>query len=192
VSPTTAADVRADLDGDVDVVLDGGPCVVGVESTIVDCSSCEPVVVRLGGVTRERIEELLGHPVAVRSTGEIAAPGTHAAHYAPDARVVVVDDWDEGCSRASVLLAEGRGVGVLGLAPVPDLPGGAAVLGAPGSADEYARLLYLCLRDADRRGLDVVLAVAPAERGLGAAVADRLRRAAAGSGAGRTATGSSR
>ena len=192
VSPTTAADVRADLDDDVDVVLDGGPCAVGVESTIVDCSSSEPVVVRLGGVSRERIEELLGQPVAVRSAGEVAAPGTHAAHYAPDASVLVVDDWDEACSRASALLAEGRGVGVLGLAPAPDVPDGAVALGTPGSTDEYARLLYQCLRDADRRALDVVLAVPPPERGLGAAVADRLCRAAAGSVAGRTVTGSSR
>ena len=91
VSPTTAEDVRADLGDDVDVVLDGGPSRVGVESTIVDCSGAEPAILRVGGISRERIEEIAGRPVPVRDQGEVRAPGTLASHYAPRARVVAVD-----------------------------------------------------------------------------------------------------
>ena len=80
VSPTTAEHVRADLGADVDVVLDDGPCSVGVESTIVDCSGAEPVILRPGGVSRERIAELVGRPVAVRSDGLVRAPGTIKSH----------------------------------------------------------------------------------------------------------------
>ena len=85
VSPTTADDVRADLGADVDVVLDGGPSRVGVESTIVDCSGAEPAILRVGGISREKIEEIVGRPVPVRDRGEVRAPGTLASHYAPRA-----------------------------------------------------------------------------------------------------------
>ena len=85
VSPTTAADVFADLGDDVDVILDGGPCRVGVESTIVDCSRPEPAILRLGGTPRERVEELLGRAVPLLDAGEVRAPGTLESHYAPRA-----------------------------------------------------------------------------------------------------------
>ncbi len=83
VSPTTAADVRADLGTEVDIVLDDGPCRVGLESTIVDCSRPAPAILRLGGVPRERIDELVGERVPVLDRGEVRAPGTLSAHYAP-------------------------------------------------------------------------------------------------------------
>ena len=91
VSPTTAADVRADLGDDVDVVLDGGPCRVGIESTIVDCSRPEPAILRLGGVPREAIESKLAREVPLLTDGAVRAPGTLLAHYAPRARVELVD-----------------------------------------------------------------------------------------------------
>jgi L-threonylcarbamoyladenylate synthase len=176
VSPTTADDVRADLGVDVDLVLDGGPCRIGVESTIVDCSSGVPAILRVGGVARERIESLLGRAVPVRTQG-VRAPGSLPSHYAPDARVVVVEQ-DALAEVARAELACGARVGVLA-AKLPDgLSEAAVVLGTPTDAEEYARVLYACLREADRRALQVVLAVAPAELGVGAAVADRLRRAA--------------
>lgn len=180
VSPTSADHVRADLDGDVDLILDGGPCAVGVESTIVDCSGTEPSVLRLGGVPLERVAELLGRPVGVRDAGQMRAPGTLAAHYAPRAQVVVVGH-TAVAARASQHLAAGRRVGLLALAArVPDVvPEGLAILKPPGDDAEYARVLYARLREADQLGLDVLLAVPPPTRGLGAAVADRLRRAAA-------------
>ncbi len=179
VSPTTAADVRADLGDAVDLVLDGGRCEVGLESTIVDCTVDPPQVLRLGGIPVERIESILGARVDLRTDGEVAAPGTLPAHYAPDARVVVVDDAGAVGARAASLLAEGRRVGVLTLEPSPPaLPAGVVVLDPPEDVTQYARVLYARLREADRRRLDVVLAVAPPPAGIGAAIADRLARAA--------------
>ncbi|MDP9333086.1 MAG: L-threonylcarbamoyladenylate synthase, partial [Actinomycetota bacterium] len=90
VSPTTAQHVHDDLGGDVDLVLDGGPCTVGVESTIVDVTGAEPVVLRVGGISEERLAELVGAQLARRTAGEIAAPGTLESHYAPEARVELV------------------------------------------------------------------------------------------------------
>jgi L-threonylcarbamoyladenylate synthase len=177
VSPTTAEHVRADLDGDVDLVLDGGPCRVGVESTIVDCTGDAPVVVRLGALPREHLEAILERPLDVRVDGAIAAPGTLASHYAPHARVVLVGA-DELGPRAEALVAAGAHVGVLAAPPLPALPSDVERLDTPGPVDQLAHELYTLLRDADRRGVDVLLAVAPARRGLGAAVADRLTRAA--------------
>jgi L-threonylcarbamoyladenylate synthase len=179
VSPTTAADVRADLGDDVDVVLDGGPCTVGVESTIVDCTHEPPVILRLGGVGPERIEAVLGERVARHVSGETPAPGTLPAHYAPVARVVLTSA-DELEARAATLLGDGRRVGVLAPGAVASgLSRDLVVLDPPADVDEYARTLYARLREADRRGLDVLLVVPPADRGLGAAVVDRLRRASA-------------
>ncbi|MGH9049217.1 MAG: L-threonylcarbamoyladenylate synthase [Acidimicrobiia bacterium] len=181
VSPTRADDVRADLGADVDVVLDGGPCTIGVESTIVAFSdgggTAEPVILRPGGVATERVEELAGRPVPVRQGATGGAPGTLPSHYSPRARVVLVGAADV-TERAARELASGRRVGVLGEKRPDNLPAGVVVLESPRDADEYARVLYARLRAADDAGLEVVLAVAPAEVGVGTAVADRLRRAA--------------
>lgn len=177
VSPTTAADVRADLGDDVDVVLDGGPCTVGVESTIVDCTGDEIVILRPGGITRERIEAVGGAPVVVGGDGLVRAPGTLKAHYAPDAAVLLVDR-GELAERAATLVAAGQRVAVLTERPGAEVPAGVLVLDAPADVSEYARVLYARLREADRQRVDVVLAVPPADTGLGTAVVDRLRRAA--------------
>ncbi|HTN80168.1 MAG TPA: L-threonylcarbamoyladenylate synthase, partial [Acidimicrobiales bacterium] len=89
LSPTTAAAVRDELDGDVDVVLDGGPCAVGVESTIVELVGSAPVLLRPGGVSVERIEAVLGRGIE-RATGPSRAPGMMPSHYAPAALVEIV------------------------------------------------------------------------------------------------------
>lgn len=181
VSPTTAAHVRADLGADVDLVLDGGECRVGVESTIVDCSGDEPAILRLGGLARERIEELLGHAVPVRrgsgTAGGVRAPGTLVSHYAPSAQVLLVDDASLAAA-ARDALQRGLTVGVIAEKLPAELPSGVTVLAQPEDEAEYARHLYRHLRDADAADLDTVLAVVPDEVGIGAAVADRLRRAA--------------
>jgi len=177
VSPTTAADVRADLGGDVDLVLDGGACSVGVESTILDCTGLEPVILRPGGVTRERVEEIVGRTVPVSTDATGRAPGTLASHYAPRARVVVVGS-DAVAERAAACIDDGNRVGVLAEKGPDDLPAGVTLLEPPRDADDYARVLYARLRAADDESLDVLLAVPPAEMGVGTAVADRLRRAA--------------
>jgi L-threonylcarbamoyladenylate synthase len=85
VSPTTADHVRAELGEAVDFVLDGGPCEVGVESTIVDATGEIPSILRPGGVTREDLEAVLGFPIAVPSTSHVRVPGQHPSHYAPRA-----------------------------------------------------------------------------------------------------------
>ncbi len=179
VSPTTAADVRSDLGADVDLVLDDGPTRVGVESTVVDWSGTRPVLLRPGGLPREQIEEATGHRFEAGDASSPRAPGTLASHYAPMATVELHADLAALPRRARELVDEGRRVGILAT-KVPDgLPGAATVLAVPADADEYARVLYASLRDADHAAIDVVLAVAPPEIGIGAAVADRLRRAAA-------------
>jgi L-threonylcarbamoyladenylate synthase len=180
VSPTTAAHVRADLGTDVDLVLDGGPCAVGVESTIVDLSRGVPRVLRLGGLSVEALSDVLGHEIEVGEgggPGGVPAPGTLRSHYAPAARVEILA---EGAvvARAQALLAEGRQVGLLAPRRVVGLPSGVDALPPAGGAQAYAQCLYQRLREADRRGLDVLLTVPPPERGIGAAVVDRLRRAA--------------
>jgi L-threonylcarbamoyladenylate synthase len=177
VSPTTADDVRADLGADVDVVLDDGPCRVGVESTIVDCSRPQPAILRLGGVPRERIEELLGARVPLLDAGEVRAPGTLDAHYSPRARVELVDDASASI-RTAAALGDGARVGVIALELPARLDARVEVVGNPTDADAYAHSLYRYLRDADARALDIVFVVPPPAIGLGAAVADRLRRAA--------------
>jgi L-threonylcarbamoyladenylate synthase len=178
VSPTTAAHVRTDLGGDVDLILDGGPCRVGIESTIVDLTGTAPEVLRPGGVSAARLADVLGsEPRAWSGRGPARAPGMLAAHYAPRATVEVVTR-AAVAERAGVLLAAGTAVGVL--APgVVDLPAGVVELEPAGGPEEYARLLYGRLRQADRLGLEVLLAVPPPAVGVGIAVGDRLRRAAA-------------
>jgi L-threonylcarbamoyladenylate synthase len=161
VSPTTAEHVRRDLGADVDFILDGGPCAVGVESTIVDFSSGDPVILRPGGLTRERLEDELGCSIPLRSAGAVRVPGQLESHYAPRAQVLIVAA-GEGRKKADELQAKGRRVALLSPAQVA------------------AHDLYASLRTADDSGADVILVPMPDDTGLGLAVADRLRKAAAG------------
>jgi L-threonylcarbamoyladenylate synthase len=183
VSPTTAAHVRTDLGDDVDLVLDGGPCTVGVESTIIDLTTGEPEILRPGGVSIDRLADVLGRVPRVwlgDDDGPARAPGMLAAHYAPAAQVEIVASDDEVAERATRHLEGGRVVGVLAPMAVRDLPLDVLELEPVGEPEEYAQLLYARLRQADRLGIEVLLVVPPPERGVGIAVADRLRRAAAG------------
>ncbi|GAA2323881.1 L-threonylcarbamoyladenylate synthase [Nonomuraea roseoviolacea subsp. roseoviolacea] len=178
VSPTTAGHVRAELDGAVDVVLDGGPCSVGVESTIVDATGEALSILRPGGVTREDLEAALGRPLAVPATSHIRVPGQHPSHYAPRARVVLVEP-DKVIAEAERAQGSGHQVGVLLPPAFADAEVKAhAVVELPASMPAYARELYAFLRELDQRGCDLIVASPPAERGLGAAIANRLRRAA--------------
>jgi L-threonylcarbamoyladenylate synthase len=177
VSPTSAADVRADLGGDVDVVLDGGACRVGVESTIVDCREPGSTrVLRIGAVTSEQLEAITGRTPEFAVGGEIAAPGTLLSHYAPSARVRVVDAHQLS---AAIEALDDETVGVLALASVASDVTGVTVLSSPRDVDDYARVLYARFRDADRAGVDVLLVVPPPPGGIGDAVRDRIERAAA-------------
>ena len=178
VSPTTALHVQADFDDEIAVVLDGGPCTVGVESTIVDASADEPRILRVGGIGTEEIEALIGRPVAVLNHGEIAAPGALASHYSPKCRVELVTS-DTIETRAGTLLDQGVHVAVLVPAAVrTEFPPSVTRLPSPLSDEDYARTLYARLRQADDEETEVLLVVAPAPVGIGAAVHDRLQRAA--------------
>ena len=176
VSPTTAAAVKAELEGLVDMILDGGPCTVGVESTIVDCTGAQPLVLRVGGLTLEELAEILGSvpEVSARSGG---APGTLASHYRPAASVVLCPS-DELGAVVDGLTAQGQRVGVMSMGP-ENVGADAVRLDVGDDVAEYARLLYLRLSEADALGLDAVVAVPPPPVGIGRAVADRLLRAAA-------------
>ena len=178
VSPTTADHVRAELGDAVDFVLDGGPCQVGVESTIVDVTGEVPSVLRPGGVTREELEAVLGFPPAVPATSRVRVPGQHPSHYAPRARVVLVEH-EKVVIEAELAQELGQRVGVF----LPPSLGGAsarvhAVVEVPESLDAYARGLFGFLRELDQRGCDLIYASLPVEAGLGLAIANRLRRAA--------------
>lgn len=160
VSPTTAEHVRRDLGNDVDMVLDGGACPIGVESTIVDCTTDPPQVLRPGGIPAEHISALLDGNVA-GAAGPSRAAGMLAAHYSPAATVVLADDVETARS-----LAGARS--------------DALVIGADVDPVTYARHLYEWLRDADDRGVPTVIAVLPPPAGLGHAIRDRLFKASAG------------
>jgi L-threonylcarbamoyladenylate synthase len=179
VSPTSAAHVQHDMGDDVAVVLDGGACRVGIESTIVDVTGSEPAILRVGGVSRARIEATIGRGCVMRTTGDVAAPGTLASHYAPTASVQMIDASAVG-RKAHEYVGAGKRVGVLALAQsFAGAPEQLLLLDPPRDEDEYARVLYARLREADEHGLDVLLVVVPPDTdGLGAAVADRVRRAA--------------
>ncbi len=195
VSPTRAEHVVADLRDDVDYVLDGGPCDVGVESTIVDLSRDRPVLLRPGGMSREAIEAIvgvLGEPDAEAP----AAPGTLASHYAPAAEVIAVDPSDvvatviraretiEHMPTEMPVPIEAKKGTVAVLAPAGafaawgDLGPHVIAYKLPDDVAGMARELYAALRDLDAAGVDVVVAALPPAAGLGEAVGDRLRRAA--------------
>ncbi|GAA3264150.1 L-threonylcarbamoyladenylate synthase [Nonomuraea helvata] len=178
VSPTTAGHVRAELGDAVDVVLDGGPCQVGVESTIVDATGEALSILRPGGVTREDLEAALGRQLAVPVTSHVRVPGQHPSHYAPRARVVLVAP-EKVVAEAELAQESGHRVGVLLPPAFADTEVKAhAVVAVPASIPAYARGLYAFLRELDQRGCDLIIASPPAEQGLGTAIANRLRRAA--------------
>jgi L-threonylcarbamoyladenylate synthase len=181
VSPTTTQHVLDELadvlDPERDVVLAGAPARVGVESTIIDCTGPAPRLLRPGGVSAADVESVTGLPL-LGADGQVRAPGTLEAHYAPAARVLLADS----SSVDDVVAAAPDGeVGVIALASV-DLLGERPVhrLVAPFDADEYAQDLYAALRRADDLGLVAVVAVLPPDEGIGSAVRDRLRRASRG------------
>lgn len=162
VSPTTARHVLDDLGGFLDptrdVILDGGPCPVGVESTIVDCVADPPQILRAGGVPVEDVRRLVD--ALADAAGPSRASGMLASHYAPRCAVRLVDHADDAVAlRAGTPNSE-----ILDLSDDPV---------------RYAQELYGRLRDADARGVGTVIAVLPAPVGLGHAVRDRLVKAAA-------------
>ena len=178
-SPTSASDVADELGDAVAVILDGGPCEIGIESTVVDLTCDPPQVLRPGRISAEQVAQVLGGPVDAVASGPARAPGMLESHYAPGARVEVVAG-GEVAARAAAFDADGARVAVLAPDAVNGLPAAVLVLGPVGGPDHYAARLYAAFRRADAEGAEVILAVPPPAEGIGVAVRDRLQRASAG------------
>ena len=178
VSPTRAERVRAELGPAVDFVLDGRTGRVAVGSTIVDLASGAPMLLRPGGITREQLEDTVGEISEPNAEQRVRAPGQHASHYAPKARVYLVEA-SSIPDEARRLIDRGLRVGVLLPPGEPeDNVAGSYSLRVPESMEEYGARLYQMLRRFDEERCDAILASLPDERDIGLAIADRLRRAA--------------
>lgn len=168
VSPTTADAVREELSDyllPTDQILDGGPSTVGVESTIIDCTSTAPRILRPGAITTEMIEQATGQKV-LTAESEIRVSGSLENHYAPSATVEL--------NRTPVAQE-----GFIALADF-ETPENIIRLASPKTIEEYARVIYSALRDADKRGLKTVVVQEPLGDGLALAIRDRLMRASKG------------
>ena len=168
VSPTTAEAVREELSEYLspdDAILDGGPSTVGVESTIIDCTTNTPHILRPGAITQEMIEEVTGLKVT-DAESEIRVSGSLENHYSPAAAVVLHQ-------------APKIGEGFIAMKDIAT-PAGVIRLASPTSIEEYARTLYAALRHGDSQGLSTICVIPPSGDGLAIAIRDRLLRASRG------------
>lgn len=169
VSPTTAEAVTEELSNNLekkDLVLDGGQCLVGIESTIIDCTGISPKVLRPGAITEEMIEQASDKKAEENyEKSEIKAPGLLDSHYAPKAKILLNS------------IAE-PGEGFLALSKF-QTPLGAIRLASPNTLEQYARDLYSAIRSADQQGLSRIAVQLPEGPGIAEAIRDRLTKAAA-------------
>ena len=168
VSPTTLAHAIEELGehlSEDDVALDGGSSHVGVESTIIDATGSEPIILRHGGITAEDIESIIQ---LSQSESDVRAPGTLASHYAPNKELKLTTQ--------SELIEKTPGA-LIALSDIKT-PTGFNRIATPKNANEYAQILYSSLRDADKSSEPVIYAVPPTGGGIAAAIRDRLNRAA--------------
>ena len=185
-SPTTAEEMLQDMDGKIDAILDGGPCAVGVESTIVDLTGETPRLLRPGGITLEQLESVLGHVTVDAAVTEQLkegerprAPGMKYRHYAPKAPVTVVTG--EPAQSAAYIAAHAcAGDGVLCFDEYAHLFPGCTVerLGSAERPEEQARHVFGALRRFDGTAVSAIWAQCPHSEGMGLAVANRLNKAA--------------
>lgn len=174
ISPTTALHVRDGLGSAVDAILDGGPCSVGVESTIVDLSGASPRLLRPGGLPREELERVLGETLTWEgfvAPVKTEAPGMLESHYAP--RVPLEAFESEDALRARARDLQGR----CGILAPRDLGVECLETRILGQGSSMAVGLFKAMREMDRIGLPTILALLPSPEGLGLAVRDRLFRA---------------
>jgi L-threonylcarbamoyladenylate synthase len=169
VSPTTAIAVQEEIGAylsEQDLILDGGPAQVGLESTIIDCTGDALKILRPGAITQAMIEEVTGLKVSENNDSQIRVSGSLEKHYAPNAKVIL-----------DVPATSGQGF----IAPADvATPPGAIRLASPANTDEYARTLYSALRDGDAQGLETIAIIQPSGDGLAIAIRDRLMRASKG------------
>jgi len=191
-SPTTAGHVLEDMDGRIDMVVDGGACRVGLESTVLDLTAEPPVILRPGGVTREDIEGVIGHVEVDPALGKLnedfvpKSPGMKYTHYSPRADVIVVSGQDFGriFEKVSELARQYRlsnkRVGVLASSETGRGYSADAVFpaGSRGNLETVAQNLFYGLRFLDDKGVDLIIAEGYPEEGIGLAIMNRLRKAA--------------
>lgn len=179
ISPTSAVHVREEFPSGVDIVLDGGDCEIGIESTILDLSSGQPRILRPGQISAARIEAVIGPVAQDRNEHSPRASGTLEAHYAPRTPLLMLP--------RAALESEAREQGALGkrtaILGVGTLPMGSDGLALPEDAASYAHGLYAALRQLDASGQQLLLVERPPDDPEWLAVHDRLRRAAAGAAA---------
>ena len=171
VSPTAASAVEielADFLSKNDQILDGGPCTIGVESTIINCTQNKPSILRPGAVTKEMIEDALGMTVELNTSDsgaiQIKAAGLLKSHYAPNAKVFLTG-------------TPTMGDGFIALDSFTT-PAGAIRVASPKTNEEYARVLYEAFRSADIKGLERVFVIPPTGGGIAVAINDRLAKSA--------------
>jgi L-threonylcarbamoyladenylate synthase len=173
VSPTSAAHVFADLgeylSANSDLILNGGDCQVGLESTIVLATGPEPMILRPGAITEADIERITGIKISTTTTAAPRVSGSLDSHYSPSAKVVLIED-------ETTAVFEPKS-GFLALAKVPT-PSELVRLGSPATIEDFAHDLYGCLRAGDDLGLEKIYVVPPVGEGLVQAINDRLQRAA--------------
>ncbi len=169
VSPTTAAAVQEEIGQYLstdDLILDGGPALVGVESTIIDCTGESPQILRPGAITAEMIRDSTGLEIVDNLNSEIRVSGSLDNHYSPKAHVILD------------AMAE-PGEGFIAVASITT-PAGAIRLASPKSVEDYARVLYEALRFGDTQGVSRIAVIQPSGDGLAVAIRDRLKRASRG------------
>ena len=170
-----------DLDGRIELILDGGRTEIGIESTVIEVTADPPVILRQGGLSRERIEQAIGK-VGTTSQEELLkrSPGTRHKHYAPKARVVIIGVRDETAFAGEVsrLGFSGRIVGAITHSIEASSVKSEFRKQLPGDSAIFARELFRALRELDEKKVDVILVESVEEKGIGAAVMDRLRKAA--------------
>ena len=176
-SPTSARAVREALEGSVDFILDGGPCEVGLESTVLDMTSSPPRVLRPGAISLESLRSVIGAVTAYSEAYRaVSSPGQKQGHYAPALKMVIVDpdQWQTileeaphcGKRLGTISLQKGQNASLSYCRVMADL-------------SDYARNLFAAFFDAEAAGVEVLFAERVAKEGLGAAIMDRLERAAA-------------
>jgi L-threonylcarbamoyladenylate synthase len=172
ISPTTAQAVKDEigeqLNPERDLILDGGPSLVGVESTIIECLEDLPRILRPGAITAEMIEETTGLKIE-SSKSQTRASGLLDTHYAPKAKVFLLDP-------INPVFACIAGIGFIAAEKHPT-PDGAIRLASPNNDDDYARGLYEALREGDRKNLPAIYVIPPSGDGVAIAIRDRLQRA---------------
>ena len=185
ISPTTAAHVKTEFGDEVPMILDGGPCETGIESTVISVVSEVPTVLRLGGTSMESLEAILGKDgvklvdakdatVKENANKGIASPGMLERHYAPQTGLHLVDDFNDFSQNQL-----GKRIGLLSLSGVK-APAGIAheeILSANNDLNEAAANLFGAMRRLDEKNLDAIVAVRIPDVGLGRAINDRLQRA---------------